>query len=156
MERKRKNHEDFHADFDGFGPHGLPAPARKPGSGCGDAGRVAVSNQPKSLGQIAFEAYNGAGANKGLTYDGKPVPAWPDLSEDVRAKWEAAAAAVRRPAKDAFRVAISVDTTDLERATQMAGQLENHLAGAQNIVRSFGIPFPPPPPPPDAQNPNDA
>lgn len=48
----------------------------------------------KSLGQIAFEAYNNAGANPGLTWDKKPVPTWENLSDDVRTKWESAAVAV--------------------------------------------------------------
>ena len=47
-----------------------------------------------SPGQIAFEAYNNAGANPGLTWDKKPVPAWENLSDDVRAKWAAAELAV--------------------------------------------------------------
>ena len=46
--------------------------------------------QTKAPGQVAFEAYNNAGANPGLTWDKKPVPAWENLSDDVRAKWAAA------------------------------------------------------------------
>lgn len=41
-----------------------------------------------TLGQIAFEAYNSAGNNPGKTWDGKDVPTWDKLSDDVRAKWE--------------------------------------------------------------------
>jgi hypothetical protein len=48
----------------------------------------------KTLGQLAFEAYNAAGANPGKTFDGRPVPTWIDLNDDVRAKWEEAANAV--------------------------------------------------------------
>ena len=48
-------------------------------------------NEP---GRIAFEAYNNAGANPGLTWDKKPVPAWENLSDDVREKWNAAYSAV--------------------------------------------------------------
>jgi hypothetical protein len=38
-----------------------------------------------------FNAYNAAGANPGKTWDGKPVPTWAGLNDDVRAKWVAAA-----------------------------------------------------------------
>ncbi|HND53209.1 MAG TPA: hypothetical protein PLV92_12455 [Pirellulaceae bacterium] len=42
----------------------------------------------------AFDAYNAAGANPGKTFDGRPVPAWEHLNDDVREKWCAAVAAV--------------------------------------------------------------
>ena len=42
----------------------------------------------------AFDAYNNAGANPGKTFDGRPVPAWENLNDDVREKWCAAVAAV--------------------------------------------------------------
>lgn len=42
-------------------------------------------------GRAAFEAY--ARAKAGVTYDGKPIPQWCDLSDDVRQAWRAAAAA---------------------------------------------------------------
>lgn len=49
----------------------------------------------KTLGQVAFEAYNDA--KGGLTYDGKPIPGWDTLTNEagltVRAAWEAAALA---------------------------------------------------------------
>lgn len=50
---------------------------------------------PKSPGQIAFEAYNES--KGGLTYDGKPIPPWDELSGDkaaVHRAWEAAANAL--------------------------------------------------------------
>ena len=49
----------------------------------------------KSRGRIAFEAYNES--KGGLTYDGKPIPPWDELSGDkeaVQRAWEAAAEAV--------------------------------------------------------------
>lgn len=48
----------------------------------------------EAAGRLAFEAYNNAGSNPGKTWDGKPVPAWESLGDDVRAKWCAAALAV--------------------------------------------------------------
>ena len=48
----------------------------------------------KTLGQIAFEAYNES--KGGLTYDGKPIPPWHELSGDraaVHRAWEVAAVA---------------------------------------------------------------
>lgn len=51
--------------------------------------------EEKTLGQVAFEAYNDA--KGGLTYDGKPIPSWDTLTDEVglsvRAAWEAAAVA---------------------------------------------------------------
>jgi hypothetical protein len=55
----------------------------------------------KSLGQIAFEAYNEA--KGGVTYDGKPIPPWEDVGDAVRSAWEAAARAVwERSTADVF------------------------------------------------------
>lgn len=54
-----------------------------------------------TLGQIAFEAYNES--KGGLTYDGKPIPPWHELSGDreaVHRAWEVAAAAVRAHEQD--------------------------------------------------------
>ena len=47
-------------------------------------------------GQRAYEAYNAGGdpATANLNFRGEPCPAWEDLPENVRAKWEAAAAAL--------------------------------------------------------------
>lgn len=39
-----------------------------------------------------FEAYNAEGPNPWKTYDGKDVPKWDNLNDQVRAKWIAAAA----------------------------------------------------------------
>lgn len=50
----------------------------------------------KTLGQVAFEAYN---TNRGgMTHDGKRTPPWEELGEGVRAGWEAAAEAAREGA----------------------------------------------------------
>lgn len=49
----------------------------------------------KTAGQVAFEAYNQA--RGGVTFDGRPIPAWDDLHGDkaaIQAAWEAAATAV--------------------------------------------------------------
>lgn len=55
----------------------------------------------KQPGQTSFEAYNTAGANPGKTYDDKPIPAWENLSDDVRTKW---AAAERAAVSDHYRL----------------------------------------------------
>lgn len=47
----------------------------------------------KSLGQIAFEAY--CESVGGVTYDNKPIPQWAELSERIKAAWEAGANAVK-------------------------------------------------------------
>jgi hypothetical protein len=53
-------------------------------------------SEPKESGQRSFEAYNNAGANPGKTWDGKDVPEWRNLSDDVRAKWAASELAAGR------------------------------------------------------------
>lgn len=47
-----------------------------------------------AIARDMFDAYNAAGPNPGKTWDGKDVPAWPDLGDAVRTKWLAAARAV--------------------------------------------------------------
>lgn len=42
----------------------------------------------------AFDAYNAAGANPNKTFDGRAVPSWENLNDDVREKWAAAIEAV--------------------------------------------------------------
>lgn len=48
-----------------------------------------------SLAEILYCAYNRGGdpATAGLNYQGLPCPNWQELTPNVRAKWEAAAAA---------------------------------------------------------------
>lgn len=44
------------------------------------------------LAQLAFDAY--LVSSHGKNYEGKPVPAWDDLSEAIRQHWIAAVIAV--------------------------------------------------------------
>lgn len=44
------------------------------------------------LGRVAFNAYREA--VEGVTYDGQIIPQWDNLTDEVRAGWEAAADAV--------------------------------------------------------------
>ena len=46
----------------------------------------------KSPGHVAYDAY--CAAVDGKTWDGRPCPAWADLTEKIRNAWEAAARAV--------------------------------------------------------------
>jgi hypothetical protein len=53
-------------------------------------------NPGMTLEQVAkrmFDAYNTQGPNPGKTWDGKDVPPWENLGEQVQAKWIAAASA---------------------------------------------------------------
>jgi hypothetical protein len=43
------------------------------------------------VAQRLFEVYNGQGPNPWKTFDGRDVPRWPELTDQVRAKWRAAA-----------------------------------------------------------------
>lgn len=48
------------------------------------------------LAERMFNAYNAQGPNPWKTWDGKDVPKWPELSDQVRAKWIAAAEESKR------------------------------------------------------------
>lgn len=53
------------------------------------------THQPPTAVELAeqmFNAYNEHGPTPWVTFDGRPVPRWPDLNDAVRAKWTAAAA----------------------------------------------------------------
>lgn len=56
-----------------------------------------------NLAEAMYAAYNAAGdpATAGLNYQGKPCPTWADLPENIRAKWEGAAAGAVRFCADA-------------------------------------------------------
>lgn len=45
------------------------------------------------LAQKMFVAYNDQGPNPWKTFDGRSVPSWDELSDQVREKWFAAARA---------------------------------------------------------------
>jgi hypothetical protein len=47
--------------------------------------------QVEELAQVLFGAYNAQGPNPWKTFDGRDVPAWAALSDQVRAKWCAVA-----------------------------------------------------------------
>lgn len=49
----------------------------------------------ESRAQQMFEAYNAQGPNPWKTFDGREVPRWPELSDQVRGKWVAAAKSSR-------------------------------------------------------------
>ena len=67
----------------------------------------------KEPGQDLFEAYNNAGANPGKTHDGKPVPKWQNLTDDVRAKWAAVEDRAKKVAFATFgNVALGEDLPD--------------------------------------------
>jgi hypothetical protein len=42
---------------------------------------------------MAFDAYTEA--KRGTTFDGRPIPAWSELGDEVRSAWSAAAQSVR-------------------------------------------------------------
>lgn len=45
-----------------------------------------------SLAQRMYRAYNDQGPNPWKTFDGRSVPQWDSITEQVRGKWKAAAA----------------------------------------------------------------
>ena len=53
----------------------------------------------KSYGQVAFEAYRKH--RGGVNHDGAPTPVWLELTEEIRAAWDAAAtAAIAQVSRD--------------------------------------------------------
>lgn len=58
----------------------------------GQEGQASASTGPKRLGQVGYEAY--AEKAGGKTYDGKDMPAWDDVGQEVQDRWEAAARAI--------------------------------------------------------------
>lgn len=48
------------------------------------------------LAQKMFDAYNQEGPNPWKTFDGRDVPQWEGLSDQVRGKWIAAARCARQ------------------------------------------------------------
>lgn len=51
-----------------------------------------ATQQAQSLGEVAFTAYRQSVG--GVTYDGKPIPTWAELSTTIRLAWDVAAQAV--------------------------------------------------------------
>lgn len=51
-----------------------------------------------TLARVAFEAYNDE--RGGLTWDGKPIPGWDDVGDEIRAAWMASVAATLRSVVD--------------------------------------------------------
>jgi hypothetical protein len=78
------------------------------------------NKSPLAPGQASFEAYNSHGPRAGLTHDGKPVPAWPDLSDDVRAKWAAAEKAAGKARLEQFPPIAHVDVDSSQAAFRRA------------------------------------
>lgn len=74
----------------------------------------------KSVGQRAFELYNAGGKNPGKTWDGKPVPTWEGLNDDVRAKWQAGAAGLLAHVDAIVRV-VAESKSDLEEQERAEG-----------------------------------
>ena len=54
-----------------------------------------------TLGQIAYEAY--CEHQDWKAFDGKPIPEWKDVREDIQQAWEIAAVAAARHAMKVLR-----------------------------------------------------
>ena len=61
-------------------------------AGCQVGMGTLIARMIKSLGQVAFEAYKVR--KGGVAFDGTPIPDWDQVSDEVKASWEAAAQAV--------------------------------------------------------------
>lgn len=51
----------------------------------------------KTIGQVGYEAY--AKQTGGKTFDGRKMPQWDDLPENIKLAWEAAGEAMLRLAR---------------------------------------------------------
>lgn len=67
------------------------------------------------LGRIAFEAYSKSVGGK--TYDNKPIPAWDDLTDQVRAGWTTAAAEVAERLSQITQAAVGMALDDWANRT---------------------------------------
>jgi hypothetical protein len=85
------------------------------------------------LGEALFNAYNDQGPNPWKTFDGRDVPRWPDLSDQVRAKWRAVARAAQGtgectwcndPSDPRVRMCAGCWNTLLSEAGAVIGHLE--------------------------------
>lgn len=54
-----------------------------------------MNSAEQMLAQKMFDAYNQEGPNPWKTFDGRDVPRWEALSDQVRGKWIAAARCAR-------------------------------------------------------------
>jgi hypothetical protein len=50
-----------------------------------------LAGRDVDLAKTMFDAYNEQGLNPWKTFDGRDVPRWDELNDQVRAKWIAAA-----------------------------------------------------------------
>jgi hypothetical protein len=50
----------------------------------------------QKIARRMFDAYNGEGPNPWKTFDGRDVPRWDQLNDQVRGKWTAAAVAAEK------------------------------------------------------------
>lgn len=76
-----------------------------------------------TLEQVAramFDAYNAEGPNPNKTWDGKDVPPWEGLNDQVRGKWKAAAAVGLRHTPAAITVDAIVERNRAEWETTVA------------------------------------
>jgi len=85
---------------------------------------------PRTLGQIAFDAYRHGGDTPCFTYDNKPIPPWEEVSENTRARWERGAEYVARQAEQ----------NTLQRLADADPAFEKALARWHNICREHNGP----------------
>lgn len=89
----------------------------------------------KTLGQVAFDAYNNHGPRAGKTFDGRPIPPWeagepggPHVEQVTKERWEASAEATRIAYLNGF----GQDRADIERIFARANARFGELCIANN------------------------
>lgn len=92
-----------------------------------------------SLGKVGNDAYNAV--RGGLTHDGKPIPAWNELPEGIRAAWEASAQAVAEHVQEQTEQQARRDAAGiLQAAAARYGQLDPEMQVLRDLAAEFGVP----------------
>ena len=78
----------------------------------------------QEIARQAFDAYNETGPTPWVTFDGRPVPRWPDLNDAVRTKWVAAARSLVADMERRMRSAV-IASEEAQRANRVDGPVFN-------------------------------
>jgi hypothetical protein len=66
----------------------------------------------EQLARVGFEAYSAKADGK--AHDGKPIPPWPEIREDIKEKWAAASGAIAAQVIEEVFTDLQVAAIDLD------------------------------------------
>ncbi|MCC6178834.1 MAG: hypothetical protein WAZ94_15140 [Phycisphaerales bacterium] len=92
----------------------------------------------QEIARQAFDAYNETGHTPWVTFDGRPVPRWPDLNDAVRAKWVEAARSLVSDMERRMRSAV-IALEEARRANVVDGPIFNsgRMEGRSDVAASL-------------------